>query len=104
MKIEVPDADGGNVISLCVIRENRQLRTLKSRCRHAKTTIDTTLAELTCDECGSKLNAIEWLAEFAEEYERFQRLRDQYIEARKAYDAKQCCKCEHCNKMTRWRT
>lgn len=102
MKIDLPDADGSNVITLSVVRESRRLREIGgTRCSHMNVTTDTTLAELKCGDCGERLNPVEYLAGLAEEWHRIERLYFQYREAKAAYDAKGRCRCEHCGKLTR---
>ncbi len=98
MKVEFPDADGGNVISLEVARK----RMFKGDgCRHLSITVDRAETMLTCNGCGHQVNPVEWVASMIEEWCRVRNLIDQYKRLLARYEAKQRTRCEHCNKITR---
>lgn len=107
MRINLPDTDGDNVISIEVLRRSRYERRLFNTCAHHDTLIDTALAKITCNTCGAELNPIEWVAMMSEEwhritqlYERLQEQKQRTDEAIKELEAKRKVKCQHCGRFT----
>jgi ribosomal protein S27E len=107
MKIDLPDAERGNVISIEVLRKSRFERRLWQTCPHSETLIDTALAKVKCKTCGAELNPIEWVAMMAEEWHRVTRLYQQLNEQKQQTDAKiqeleakSKVKCHYCGKFT----
>jgi ribosomal protein S27E len=107
MKIDLPDIDGGNVISIEVLRRSRFERRLWQTCAHHNITIDTALAQIQCNTCGVQLNPVEWVAMMAEEWHRVTRLHEQLNEQKRRTDAriqeleaKSKVKCQHCGRFT----
>jgi hypothetical protein len=101
--IEFSDESGATVISLTLARERRGLFSFPGDkiCHHRHVTVDTSLAELKCDDCGERLNAVEWIAN---NIENWRYIRDMYEEQKRAaarYEAKRRTRCEHCSKLTR---
>lgn len=113
------------VVSLSLFKANREERKRvsetrivgfggstdpKHRCQHQQVEVDTTLAELTCQQCSSKLNAIEWIANLVEHWHFIQHAiqswHDSYTRAKAleaAVDLKTRTKCQHCEKLTKVR-
>lgn len=102
MRFELPINDG-KVIELSVIRESRGMRAYSKRCPHHKITIDSSLANIHCNDCDQDLNPVEWIAMLAEHWHHYVDSAKRLQEARAFYDAKTRCKCDHCGKMTRVR-
>lgn len=107
MKIDLPDTDGGNVISIEVLRKSRYQRRLMDVCPHHATLIDTALAKVVCKTCGAELNPMEWVAMMADEWHRVTRLYQQLEEQKQLADAaiqeletKKKVKCQYCGKFT----
>jgi ribosomal protein S27E len=107
MIVELPDEDGGNVISIEVLRRSRFERQLWRTCPHNDTLIDTALAKVTCKTCGAELNPIEWVAMMSEEWGRVTRLYQQLKEQKQQTDAKiqeleakSKVKCQYCGRFT----
>jgi ribosomal protein S27E len=107
MKIELPDEDGGNVISIEVLRRSRYERGLWQTCAHHDTLIDTALSKVKCKTCGAELNPIEWAAMMSEEWHRitrlYQRLKEQRQQTEASIqelEAKSKVKCQHCGRFT----
>lgn len=96
MKVDLADADGGNVISIEVARRHRFEKT----CQHHSIFVDVDLAEIECRNCGKQLSPVEWIAMMAEEWSRVQNLYNTHREAAKLFDEKTRCKCVHCGKLT----
>lgn len=69
-------------------------------CSHINTEIDEALAEVTCRDCGVKLNPIWVLARMAKTETKWGYERQRIIDMRKALDERVRCKCDHCGKMT----
>lgn len=74
------------------------------RCQHKHMTVDEDLSEVTCDDCGAKLNPVAVLTRFAREESRWQREAARLRELHQALDARVRCRCQHCGQMTRIRT
>jgi hypothetical protein len=124
LKLELGDGDD-KVVSLTMFRANREERERISGskvigfggvserpnyCRHQRVTMDTTLAELVCDQCNQRLNPIEWLANLVEHWHHIQRAiqrwNDSYDRAKAAeasLELRSRTKCQHCKQMTRIR-
>ena len=107
MKINLPDGDGGNVISIEVFRQSRYERRLFKTCPHHDTLIDTALATVKCKTCGAELNPIEWIAMMSEEWHRVTQLYNQLHKQKKetdkaieALEAKSKVKCQNCGLFT----
>lgn len=103
MKIEIPDDDGTNVISLNVVRESYELKRIRRQCVHIHVTLDTDYATLTCDDCKKELNPIQYIEHLVERWSYIQRMTTRYEELKRLYEAKTRTKCDHCKKMTRVR-
>ncbi|MGZ8221755.1 MAG: hypothetical protein ACXWT0_08925 [Methylobacter sp.] len=107
MKIELPDSDGGNVISIEILRISRFERRLRETCSHHNITVDTALANIQCNTCGVQLNPIEWISMMTEEWHRIARLYERLKEQKrdteekiKELEAKSKVKCQHCGRFT----
>jgi len=104
IRIELPDETKANVIELRLVREAPYARRMGGPlCAHNKVTVDTTLAELVCDDCKVRLNPIEYIAGLIDHWHRVEQRAAAAREAVKLLDAKQKCRCDHCGKMTRVR-
>lgn len=91
--------EDAKVVSLKAAREKFRA----GKCQHNKIEVDEDLAEVTCSDCGAKLNAISVLMRFATEETRWSRQAADAREAIRALDARVRCKCQHCGQMTRIR-
>lgn len=100
MKANLPDKDGGNVISIEVFRRNRQQRKIYEQCTHGRISVDTALVHLTCLDCGALLNPVEWVASLADEWDRITRMTDRYKEEVAKFEKRTRTKCIHCEKFT----
>ncbi|MFA0809537.1 hypothetical protein [Microbulbifer epialgicus] len=71
------------------------------RCQHNKFLLDESLESVICGICDTPLDPMWVIQQFANaEHRLFMRMKSLEEIARKA-EAKNRCKCEHCNKMTR---
>lgn len=101
VKIDLPDpADSAKVISIDVARARHFAFPEKERCGHRSVLVDQLESELTCKDCGVKVNAVEWLQMFHAYTGHLSNLIAKLTEARTAYEAKKRCRCEHCHKIT----
>ena len=91
----------GNVISLVVRRYGLFRKKYHGACQHRRITVDPEYTQLECRDCGKQLNPVEWLANKSEFYQGLQYERHRWEAAKKHYEVKSKCKCEHCGKMTR---
>jgi hypothetical protein len=80
----------------------------KRTCGHTQIIADAELEQVTCKQCGEKLNAVQILARFAKEQNLWWHRAQEYRKAVESYQQldvelaeKHRCKCEHCKKMTR---
>ncbi len=100
LRIDLPDEDGGNVISIEVLRQSRYYRRLQKTCPHHAITIDTALAQVKCKSCGAELNPMETLAMMVEEWHRVQNLYERYKAANELHEKRSRVKCRNCGKLT----
>jgi hypothetical protein len=69
-------------------------------CQHLRATVDEKLAELTCADCGEKLNAIAFLAMLANQSTRWDLELERITKARADLDERKICRCKRCGEMT----
>lgn len=100
MKIDLPDTDGGNVISIEVLRRSRFARRLHQTCPHHNFIVDTALAHVKCQDCGAELNPTECLAMLIDEWHRVHDLYVRYSEAAEKHEKRSKVKCRSCGKLT----
>jgi hypothetical protein len=100
MKIDLPDEEKGNVISIAVVRESIYYRRLKKTCPHFAVTVDPLLSQIECRACGEKLNPVVWLAMMTEEWGRIKRLYEDLKIVRDEVETRKQVKCQHCRKLT----
>jgi hypothetical protein len=103
MMVEIPGEGDENIIYLDVVRRNFQARRVYQECAHSKIRIDTSLSEIICKDCGEKINPVEWLANFVEEWVRITRKLEDLNEAQKNLDARSSVLCRNCSKMIKIR-
>ncbi|MCK5612031.1 hypothetical protein KAR91_59725 [Candidatus Pacearchaeota archaeon] len=70
-------------------------------CKHTSFEIDEAFNEVTCCECGAKMNPMFILLQMAKQETRFSMARKNYIEEQKRLSERSRTKCQHCGKMTR---
>jgi hypothetical protein len=97
--------DSSNVINLHVGSGNSDLLSLVSangvpKCLHKHVIVSEEESEVTCEDCGTKLNPIYVLGRMAREESRWEREGRRIIEARKMLSERSRCKCQHCGKIT----
>lgn len=63
--------------------------------------IDTKAAEVTCKQCGEKLNPMYVLGVLAMRETQWHRTRAAYQDEMKRLNERSSTKCQHCHKMTR---
>lgn len=63
--------------------------------------VDEALAEVTCCECGAKLNPMHVLKILCSQESRWHRTRAAYQEEMKRISERERTKCQHCGQMTR---
>lgn len=82
-----------------------EFRRINSKaCQHIRVEIDTKELELTCKDCGVKVNPVLWIKD---SLQYFQRIQQQALDAREnlkqdrlELEKRARTKCQHCNKMT----
>jgi ribosomal protein S27E len=98
-KIELP-SDDGKIISLEVVRADRNLRAIRKQCQHRRVLIDTALNNLECRDCGALLNPVEHLASLVEEWKHVERLYENYKQMKEYVESRSRVKCRHCGHFT----
>ena len=101
MKIDLPDAGGGKIISIEIARKARWEREFKNECCHFRVTVDPMLAYLICSDCDAHLNAIEWIEMLCGEWSRVRQLYESYQKSKEEYDRRVRVKCKNCGEFTR---
>lgn len=97
MIVDLPDKDGGNVISIEVAREYYS----EKRCQHRKVTVDSRLSYLKCRDCKETINPVWWITRLAENWYRVKNLYEQNRNAAKLFEEKQRTRCQHCGRITK---
>lgn len=75
----------------------------KSGCSHfpGHFVVSESLADVTCVDCGEKLNPMWVLKQLANRDRKFADAHDRYADECKRLTERQRTKCDHCGKMTR---
>lgn len=73
----------------------------QGQCRHLNISVHEDRAEVSCRDCGEKLNPIWVLTRMAKEETKWSLRRSEFIAARAEFAKRQRCKCQHCGQMTR---
>lgn len=97
MIVDLPDENGGNVISIEVARELYN----EKRCQHRKVTVDEKLSHIKCRDCKETINPIWWITQLAQKWSRVKALYEKNRAAAKLYEEKQRTRCEHCGRITK---
>ena len=69
-------------------------------CWHRRAIVDEKLAELTCADCGAKLNPIRFLVTLAGQMQLWKNAQRDAALASKALDERKRCRCTKCGEMT----
>lgn len=69
-------------------------------CQHLRAIIDQKLAELTCADCGAKLNAIQFLVTMANQLTTWEYAQQSLAKARAEMDERKRCRCTKCGEWT----
>lgn len=96
MKVDLTSKEGSNVISIDVIRQQRQ----RKSCKHMSIEVDSDLAFVTCRDCGQSVNPVFWIIMLAENWENVRYLYQRYKKAAELYEQKKRTRCQHCRRMT----
>jgi hypothetical protein len=69
-------------------------------CRHQRAIVDRQLAELTCADCGVKLNPIEFLVGLATQERIYKMTQENIAASRAALESRKRCRCTKCGQWT----
>src|ERR1700743_1421277 len=93
-----------NVTKLPVsLKDNSKIVTLVqdfAGCQHRRAIVDEKLAELTCADCGERLNPIRFLADVAKQERMYEYAQTSIAAARKALEERSRCRCTKCGEWT----
>ena len=90
------DDEPTNVI---VLSEARKLFS-SGKCQHKSIEVDEIEAEVTCKDCGARLNPVAVLVRLAKEGSRLAWRIDELKKLNNRFDEKKRTTCQHCGKMT----
>lgn len=90
------DDEPTNVICLSEARS----RFAVGKCRHMRVEVDELLAEVTCRDCGERLNPVAVMVRMAQEESRLSNRIDALKKLQADLEKKQRTKCKHCGQMT----
>ncbi len=90
------DDEPTNVICLSEARN----RFVMSKCQHKRVEVDEILAEVTCKDCGERLNPIAVMVRMAQEESRLGQRIETLNRLKADLEKKQRTKCKHCGQMT----
>jgi ribosomal protein S27E len=71
------------------------------KCRHTKFRIDKALAQVTCRDCGEKVDPMHALVTLATAESKYHDLHSRYADEMNRLGKREKTKCQHCQKMTR---
>lgn len=71
-----------------------------SGCQHLRATVDEKLAELTCSDCGAKMNPIVYLAKLAKQETSWGWQGREVAKARAELAERKKCRCTKCGEWT----
>lgn len=95
---------GDNVTRLPVrLKDTEQIVVVADRyagCQHGRAIVDEKLAELTCADCGAKLNPIEFIVGLANRERLFKHREESIAAARAALEERRKCRCIKCGEWT----
>lgn len=97
--IDLTDESGAVVVSIEVLRKLRLDHGTAKQCQHARATVDEDLADLTCRDCGARLNPIAWVVGLARLWTHFRDLRDSSRRERDRLALMRRVKCRACGEM-----
>jgi len=69
-------------------------------CRHDRAIVDPKVLDLTCADCGAKLNPIEFLVTLARQERLFKHQEESIVAARAALEERKRCRCTKCGQWT----
>jgi hypothetical protein len=69
-------------------------------CQHRRAIVDEKLAELTCADCGAKLNPIQFLVTMANKLTTWEHAEQSIAKARAEMDERKRCRCTKCGEWT----
>lgn len=69
-------------------------------CQHRRAIVDEKLAELTCADCGEKLNAIKFLVTMAGQLRTWEYAQRDIAKARAELEERKRCTCTKCGEVT----
>lgn len=69
-------------------------------CQHRRAIVDPKLAEVTCGDCGEKLNPIQFLVSLANLERLYENQQIGIAAARKALEERSKCRCTKCGQWT----
>lgn len=75
-------------------------RFVMSKCQHKRVEVDEILAEVTCKDCGERLNPIAVMVRMAQEESRLGQRIETLNRLKADLEKKQRTKCKHCGQMT----
>lgn len=84
----------------------KQRRTLEvvqppyNKCQHVRALLDEKLAELTCADCGERLNPIAFLKTLAQKATMWEWEAERIAKVRADLDERSKCRCTKCGQMT----
>lgn len=70
-------------------------------CRHTRFVVDQQLEQVTCRDCGERLNPMFALIQLANKETEYHALHARYHDELQRLGARQKTKCQHCGQMTR---
>lgn len=71
-----------------------------SGCKHLRAEVDEKLAELTCADCGAKLNPIQFLVSMANQLTVWEHAQQSIAKARAELAERKRCRCTKCGEWT----
>ena len=71
-----------------------------SGCQHGRAIIDEKLAELTCADCGVKLNPLKFLVYMANQEAMWKSRKESMADLRRQLDERKRCRCTKCGEWT----
>jgi len=89
-----PKLDSGRVLDVVPQWRN-------GKCRHTRFLVDPALTQVTCRDCGEKIDPMFALLQLADKETRYHELHDRYHDELNRLAVRQKTKCQFCGQMTR---
>lgn len=87
---------GALVFSIEVLRRSRWEKEQAKACQHRRVSADLEVLDLTCRDCGARVNPVHWITEMADSWREVEESRAASRRERERLEQRRRVKCYHC--------